>query len=527
MQSGVNVPPEQVQSDPLSSDSGQPELQLDARKADSEEARSAGGDLPRPVSRAAAVYWFGEIGTRGVQFLMLPFMGSVMSPATYGLFAAVGSLLAGGSALLPFGLDAGASRFIPPADSTERQRLSGTALLGSLVLAAVPAASAALLVPAISGFEALSPSGLRAAFGLALLLSAAGMTSLAVMRSLLQAKRFVLAVLSRVLVLAAVFAGLWVSMDTGYSIALWPLLVSWIVFGMSAIAIQKPFPKLRLHRRELAILLMYGAPLLPHVAAHWVLGTTDRILLQTLGAGDDVGAYAFTYQLCTLSYIVALSLNNAWAPLFMASHSTRRSATMSRSYSSKMIAVVTLVSLTLVGIIPALVRVMSLPSYWVGSELAGVLCAGFVMLAVYLAAANPLLLTGRTGLISSITVPCAVANIVANLILIPRWGMWAPAWVTLGTYAVLGLATTAALGRRARDYIDLPAVAATVLVCFACIAVLQPLAWNWRLLVTAVVLAILVPIGRRSGLLADLGLRSLIPSLLSRRGMSATSKDKA
>lgn len=197
----------------------------------------------------------------------------------------------------------------------------------------------------------------------------------------------------------------------------------------------------------------YGVPVALSLILALVLSTTDRFLLAAFLDETAVGLYHAGYSLANRTLdVVFIWLGAAGGPaLIMALERGGRDALVpaAREQASLMI-LLTVPAAVGLGLVAA-----PLSQLMVGEAMA----AGAARVTPWIAASG--LLAGLTTyyfhqaftlgrrttfLLAAMAAPAA-ANLVLNLVLIPRFGLDGALWATLASYA-LGLAASAALGRR-------------------------------------------------------------------------------
>lgn len=181
----------------------------------------------------------------------------------------------------------------------------------------------------------------------------------------------------------------------------------------------------------LAGVLRTSLPLLPHTLMHWIVGTSDRLLIAAMLGVKEVAVYAATYTIPSFLSVALGELNSA----FMASYARNpdpKSYTEQAVKQSRLFGAVTLVAAMLGAPLTTLVFPEALTtSVW----LIPILCAGYMAFAIYLIAANILTLAAKvthTMLILSST--GAAVNFLANLLVIGRFGLLGAACTTLFGY---------------------------------------------------------------------------------------------
>lgn len=224
---------------------------------------------------------------------------------------------------------------------------------------------------------------------------------------------------------------------------------------------------------------VYGVPVALSLILALVLSTTDRFLLAAFLNEEAVGHYHAGYSLANRTLdVVFIWLGAAGGPaLIMALERGGREALVPAAKEQA--------SLMLLLTVPAAVglALVSAPlaELMIGPQLA----SGAAHVTPWIAASGLLgglttyyfhqaFTLGRrtTFLLAAMAIP-AVANLILNLILIPRFGLDGALWATLASYA-LGLAASAALGHRTMA-LPVPwltlgqAVAASALMAFVVI----------------------------------------------------------
>ncbi|MHB1445296.1 MAG: oligosaccharide flippase family protein [Acidimicrobiales bacterium] len=233
------------------------------------------------------------------------------------------------------------------------------------------------------------------------------------------------------------------------------------------------FPPGRLGKADLRWVLPvlgFSLPLVPQQLSTFVMGTSDRLVIQKLIGAGPVGRYQVSYNLASLGVVLVALLSAAWVPRTLAMPPRLRAQVLieSRDRLSQLTAPVLL---GLVVTVPAVLRI------WVPAGfrpdglvsvviLVGLATAPNASFAVYCQA---LIVEGRTMAIAVVTGMAAVGNLSLNLILVPRIGIAGAAASTLCAYLLLSLVAgalvnpTVPLFRGARHRLPM-VVAATLAV---------------------------------------------------------------
>lgn len=209
----------------------------------------------------------------------------------------------------------------------------------------------------------------------------------------------------------------------------------------------------RASRTQLRSLLSFGLPISASFALGYILSASDRLLVEYFLGSGPVGIYSVAYGLMDRalgSLFIAVSI--AAFPLAIRAFEQDGPEGGQRQLRSNG-------QLLIVLAIPSCVLLMCL-----SRQLAGVMVgpafreeAAAIMPWIAVAALlsgfqthyfdHAFHLTRRTGLFLLTLGPAAALNIVANLILLPRFGLMGAVWATLIAYAA-ALAASVLVGRR-------------------------------------------------------------------------------
>lgn len=252
-----------------------------------------------------------------VGLVTVPIYTRVFEPVDYGYIStvsAVVTLLAGLSVL---GLDSAAARFYYDDDVDRRNSVLSTwfwfqsaVTLGVFLVLAL---SARWLSDFLSGSPALAlPIALA---GLALPL---GTVRMVASNSLRFANRPVATtvyasvsiVLGAVLGVAAVVGLGWGIEGVFLGQALAAVTVA--VIGLRILG-ERVSPR-RASRSLIRPLLLFGLPLVPAIAAEWITASSDRLILNAMVGGSQVGLYSVAAGIAGIMMLLVAAFRMAWAP---------------------------------------------------------------------------------------------------------------------------------------------------------------------------------------------------------------------
>jgi len=186
--------------------------------------------------------------------------------------------------------------------------------------------------------------------------------------------------------------------------------------------------------------LAYGGPLLPHAVSLWALNLSDRFLLSRFSGLEQVGYYTFAYTCGMAMQFIVASMQQVWGPVFF---DVRRNDPNAKEILGSL---ATKWSLLLCGIAalgilftPEIVRVIASKRYWVATPYIVPVLLGYLFNGLYTFPGLILQQMKKNLLLSLCTITAAAANIVSNLVFIPRFGPLAAAWNTAATFGLMAL----------------------------------------------------------------------------------------
>ena len=214
------------------------------------------------------------------------------------------------------------------------------------------------------------------------------------------------------------------------------------------------------HGPDLRRALAFSLPLVLHLAAHWILGMSDRVLIEryyadpanapldALELGYDpegtgtlalsaLGIYGAAYFFIEAVNMIAMSMNRAWVPQFTRAYDRPEERPFIARSISWFILAVAAMSAAMIVIAPTAVRLLFDSKYGFAAEVAPILAAGGLFQGIYYIYVAGLFYYKANRLIPVITVVSGLTNIGLNILWIPEYGLVGAAWATLVGYLVL------------------------------------------------------------------------------------------
>jgi len=403
---------------------------------------------PPPIDRVlqdSSIYLIGNLASRVVGFFAIPFYARFLTPAQYGLIELVE--LSTQTIAIALGLQAiGAALsrlFYDQPTHEQEQAVVSTSLIATAVL------SAAVTILAVAGAGHLSQlvfhsdewTGLLRAAFVAMFFS--NMTEVVLVYERIRNNarfflRYTLITLAVNLGLNILFIGF---LDAGvWGFVSSKLVVS--VFG-SAYLFYRMRRDVGWHWRSLYVpeLVRFGAPLVLSSLSYFAIHFSDRFFLSASVSLAELGRYALAYKFAILvSALVGDSFAKSWnATLYRYTNQDGWQPQFAR-IASYFTLVLFATGLGIALFSPELLQIMVPKEYFPPPLLLPIIIASYLAREIGDFFRSLLLINKRSGMVGQIAAGGAVLNLAANMLLIPRFGIYGAALATLLTWVAYMLA---------------------------------------------------------------------------------------
>lgn len=396
------------------------------------------------------IYGAGHIATRVLTFLLLPYYSFHLTPAEYGEVTLYFIFMGVVQTIYLYGMDVAFLRYYNLAASPEeKQRITGTTVVTSLitsavltliiVIAAAPLGDVLIYVPVhpehvpamiricalILLFDTLS------SFPYMTLRGDRKPVRFIVVKSINVAINLSLNVLFLEYYHMSVDGILWANLIASAitSLILWPEIIShWII---------------AIDRVKLREMIIFGLPNIPTYLFVMVTELADRKIVEIYNGLEQAGLYSAGYKLGMFMAVVTSAFRFAWQPFFL-SHA--KDADAPRLFARVMTYYVLVTGMLMVGLtffVPSImchawpfVGVMLDASYWAGLSIVPIILLAHMFDGIYANLMPGVYINKLTGKLPFVTGAAALLNFIANLLLVPTYGMIAAAWVTLASFAL-------------------------------------------------------------------------------------------
>jgi O-antigen/teichoic acid export membrane protein len=399
--------------------------------------RRVSPSFPRPRLPGGVWRYYGGFAIGRISgLIVIPVASRVLGPSGFGRFEAAFALFLAATIVLDAGLGATLVRFVG------EEKRDTSALLRAAGRVQVFASLGAVVIIGVPLFLFDLPDRHHFVTGFALVMYAYNEGFAVIGGGLLRAtgRDGMYAVLSFVRLIVTAGAAVIGALALGPSGAL--LGVAFGGIGFSSLALLNIA---RAHRaqgaNELGTMLRYGMPLMATTIMSWTLSVSDRLFLRGNVSAATLGAYSANYRLGNLVLVfVAGPIGLTWIQAARRAHGGVELDHLRRRWGLAYTLVALWGVTLLVGLGPLLVPIVFGSGFHFHRTIvAEVALSGWFGGAFYLIA-TPALMREQTRRLVPISLVVAGFNLLANAILIPRYGADGAAAATCISYGFMCLA---------------------------------------------------------------------------------------
>ena len=387
-------------------------------------------DNVRRLSRQLAAYGTADVAVLAVNVLLLPLYTRVLSTTEYGALALLLVVEALLKVVFRWGLDTSFLRFYYDCKTDEeRKTLAGTLAIAMAVVNCALTAGLLLLAGPINQVLFESDAFVNAYRLLVLNSLASAFLFLPFNLLRIQERARFFAALTFLRALGTIVGRLVLVVGFGFGV-LGLILADVIVTVALYVVLSgtiKSMLSLRFSRGVLREAIAYGFPQVPHGLLSQTQSAADRFLLGLYMPLSQVGVYLIGHTIAGVIKFYPVAFESAWMPFAydsMQRQDAKRLFARMATYACTVLVFLALAVATLAGPVVALL----LPAdYRDTSRLVPVLVAGMTVQALAWFLATSLNVAKQTRVYPLITAVGAATSVAANVILIPRYGMYGAA----------------------------------------------------------------------------------------------------
>ena len=411
-------------------------------------------DNVRRVFGDSVVYGSGEVVLLGVNFLLLPVFTRVLTPADYGVLGLLLALRAFLRPLNQLGLDESFVRLHYDCDDDRKATLTGTTLVS------IAAASGSVLVVLLLGAYEMS----RLLFGST---EHAGAVRLLALNGFLQAFLCVphglLRIRNQPLRFARWTVGGGIATVAGRLLfvvglrmgVIGIMLADVIVSTVLLVGLMPVVGSLLICRFSWPLardLLGYGFPRVPDTLLRQTMGLSDRFFLRAYVPLLEVGIYQVGTSVANVLKVLPEAFRRAWMPFAFEAMRRPDAPRVFARMATAAFSVLVFAALCLVVFREPLLQIVTQAAFHGASEVVPLLALGIAVHALSIFFTTSLNVAKNLRALPLATAAGAVVTVVANLTLIPRFGMLGAA----GAGVAGSIAFVAAIGFVAQRRYPIP-----------------------------------------------------------------------
>lgn len=185
-----------------------------------------------------------------------------------------------------------------------------------------------------------------------------------------------------------------------------------------------------------------GVPLLGYSLSSVLYSVADRAILEHYRGLESTGLYSLAQTLALGSGVVLTSLAQVWVPRFLEREVRGPGAVEEFGLvASLFVASGCLIALSISTFADELLLLLGGSAYRGGASILRTFMVGYIGYSLYYMDSTVLLLYKRNWLLAGLIAVGGAVNVVADVILIPRWGGIGSAWASVITLLVLATLT--------------------------------------------------------------------------------------
>lgn len=401
----------------------------------------------RRLTQHSIVYGLGHMLARSLGFLLIPLHTNVLASEVYGVASLLFSSIAVMITVYGFGIDSAFLRYyIIEKHVAERRRIFSTAFWSIFASAACFSLVELLAARPLAAvlFESADYAHLVRLSAGVLFFDVLSILPLLLLRAEERSLLFITQRFANVALNLALNYVFLVKLGRGLAGIFEANLISSILSFAMLLPISlrqlRPF----FDRVLLGRLLRFGLPYLPSTLAVVTIDQLDRLLLKIMTDFTTVGIYSAGYRLGSFMSLMVTAFRFAWVPFFLQQAAQEEDArpVFARVLTYFMFVCAAIFLATCL-FIDDVIRLPLGSTTLFGKEFwGGTVIVPIVLLAYWLYGIGQNFYVGitlkeKTGYFPLITGAGALVNILANVLLIPPFGMIGAAWATVAAYAVM------------------------------------------------------------------------------------------
>lgn len=211
-------------------------------------------------------------------------------------------------------------------------------------------------------------------------------------------------------------------------------IVALIVWLM--IFTKKPY---RIKKEYTLYGLTYGIPVVFHLLSHSILSQSDREMMDRMGCSEhELGVYSLFFALTSVLTVIVTALSNSWSPFYYEGINEEKWDELDIKCKN-VFEIFTVCTIGFLMLSREVSMFISAKEFWEGQDIIPLLTISIFFIFLYQFPVCYEFYYKKTKVVAIATAICAVVNILLNLIMIPKWGMYGAGLTTAISYLLLFL----------------------------------------------------------------------------------------
>lgn len=186
--------------------------------------------------------------------------------------------------------------------------------------------------------------------------------------------------------------------------------------------------------------LMFSLPFIPGLLTAWIVNLSDRIFIERFFTLNDVGIYSLGYTIAGVILVFTSSLDKAYSPFFYKTANSNMKTSEKKNllsrYNTAYVSVVILFCFGIALFSKEVIQLLMDSKYFLSYQIIPLIALSYLLSQTDSVFTFSIYQSKKTKLSMYVSLVSSPLNIILNLIMIPRFGIFGAAYATILTFAV-------------------------------------------------------------------------------------------
>lgn len=180
----------------------------------------------------------------------------------------------------------------------------------------------------------------------------------------------------------------------------------------------------------------YCTPLIPYACSDVLLGQFSKLYVERKCGTSLMGIYSLSYNVYSIIGIIRIAMDYLVGPLYFEKRKDNNISGI-RGLIKHYSRILGLISISLMLFAPEVIKILGAPEYFDARYSAIPLVAASYYIFLISTVTQEEYYQKKTYMISAVSIVAMVANILANILIVPKYGVLGAAFCTMGTYYIM------------------------------------------------------------------------------------------